>query len=108
MFGAGGAAYFGPFIGYRMVSFAVDPLAFDDNGNEPAWSRRETGETTLITLGLRLGLRSALEGFHGDLYLGFGTTFGDLDLVKAPYLEKKDQLNRTFIQMGYSLGIGWD
>lgn len=94
--------YFGPFAGFRTVEYEVRP----DDFNAPF--RNETGSGTLFNLGFKLGYRGALDGFFSDVHVGYGTNFGNLDLVKAPYLDKKDMLGRGFFLVGYSWGIGWD
>ena len=105
----GGAAFYaGPFVGFRQVTYEVDPTAYSYNFlDDPSWSRRETGSTTMFPIGMRMGFRSPLDGYSGDIYVGFGFIAGGADPIKAPYLEDKDRLSRTFLQAGYTVGIGW-
>ncbi len=97
-----GSFYFGPFAGFRTVEYQVRP---DNFGNS---LRDDTGTSTLFNLGFKFGYRNALDAFYNDIHFGYGTTFGNLDLVKAPYLNNKDVLKRGFFLVGYSWGIGWD
>lgn len=105
----GGAAFYaGPFVGFRQVSYEVEPTTYSYYSyDEPGWSRRETGSTTMFPLGLRMGFRGPLDGFSGDIYVGFGFLAGGSDPVKAPYLDSKDRISRTILQAGYTMGIGW-
>lgn len=102
----GGAAFYaGPFIGFRQVTYEVSPTTY--SYDEPSWSRHETGSTTMFPIGMRMGFRGPLDGFSGDIYVGFGFMAGGSDPVKAPYLDSKDRLSRTILQAGYTMGIGW-
>lgn len=106
----------GPFIatsfGLRTVILELDPSVWDPNSSFgsplPTWARASESRTTLTQLGLRLGTRSELDGFYGELYVGFGVNLGELDGMLPVYMTNSDwALSRAYFQAGYSMGIGW-
>lgn len=106
----------GPFIatsiGIRTVTLELDPSVWDPNSSFgsplPTWARATESKTTLTQLGLRLGTRSELDGFYGELYVGFGVNLGELDGMLPVYMINSEwALSRAYFQAGYSLGIGW-
>ncbi|MDX9749779.1 MAG: hypothetical protein RBT71_01685 [Flavobacteriales bacterium] len=64
----------------------------------------------VFPVGVRVGLRSALDGFFQDAYIGVGHLLGsgnDALLDQAPYLIDKHRLKGLSVQVGYSFGVGW-
>jgi hypothetical protein len=105
-------SYIATSLGFRTVRLQLDPSVWDPNGSFgtplPAWAGSSESKITLTQLGLRFGLRSELEGFYGDLYVGFGVNLGELDGLLPVYLRSSDwALSRAYVQAGYSFGIGW-
>jgi hypothetical protein len=106
-------AYIGPTIGYRSVSLELLPQVWDTgfSGNpSPSWDRRTEHELGYLQLGLRVGFRSELDGFFGDIHFGAGMNLGELEASPGlpAYMETSEWgLRKMFFQVGYATGIGW-
>lgn len=101
--------YLATSIGYRAIELELDPIYIDaSNYDEPSWVRRSSHQGGYTQLGLRLGVRSELDGFYGDLFLGLGLNLGDPDLDLPLYMAQSDWgIKDLYLQAGYSMGIGW-
>lgn len=104
--------YLGPYLGFRSIS---RPITFtyayssDYSTSEPAWGRSSTTRALIFPVGLRLGFRSELDGYFGDIYVGIGSQLGNGKEKNVPvYLADKDKLKGFSFQVGYSVGIGWE
>jgi len=108
-------AYLGTYIGFRQFSREVLIQDIYSNttgfwsGTAPSWARPSRTTTMLFPVGMRLGFRSEMDGWYGDLYLGLGYQIGHgKEATVAPYLAEKDKLKGFSFQIGYSAGIGWN
>lgn len=107
-----GGFYLGPFIGFRYlrqkaITESYEPYdSFSDYYNWRSYSTPKWNNV-VVPLGLRIGLRTPIPGFLGDLFFGVGYQAGSAASKEAPYLTKKDQLSPLFMQFGFSMGGGW-
>ena len=104
------AIYIGPFIGFRKLSFALNPDPYHNNWwntSTPSWAVRQTLGGALFPVGIRMGWRAPLDGFYGEIFFTVGTVLGDKDYFNAPYLQPKDVVGGVYLQAGYSFGLGW-
>lgn len=62
---------------------------------------------TMVPVGVRLGLRGALEGFHADLYAGVGYNIGSGRSLTADDRPVMHLRTMTYC-IGVDLGLGWD
>jgi hypothetical protein len=103
--------YIASSIGYRAVELELDPDVSATGSwvtTQPSWARRSTHNGGYTQLGFRLGTRSELDGFYGDLFLGLGLNLGDPDLDLPLYMAQSDWgIKDLYLQAGYSMGIGW-
>ena len=102
--------YLGPFIGFRYLRNSVKTeidYNYGYSGLPPNIDPSPTWNNVVVPIGLRIGLRTPIPGFLGDLFFGVGYQAGNKEPEKAPYLIKKDQLSSLFMQFGFSLGGGW-
>ncbi|MFT3884740.1 MAG: hypothetical protein QM724_04725 [Flavobacteriales bacterium] len=63
----------------------------------------------MVPIGLRIGIRSDLDGFYGDFYFGVGYQLGGGDaLLPQPELsEVPSTLANLTWTLGYAFGFGW-
>jgi len=106
--------YLGPFIGFRYLRNKINTELLLTDPNYYGyysynWINYQPAKWTSVAvpIGLRIGLRTGIPGFLGDLFFGVGYQAGNKDIKEAPYLLKKDQLSPLFMQFGFSLGGGW-
>ncbi len=94
----GSSVYIGSTIGFRRIALSVNPDPFGTYysvyGTSPAFI--PTRDLTIVPVGIRLGLRSELDGWYQDLYAGVGYN------LNAP-----TELSSAWINLGYAFGIGW-
>ena len=63
----------------------------------------------IFPIGPRLGFRSELDGYFGDIHVGIGSLLGKGKEKDVPvYLANKDKLKGFSFQVGYSVGVGWE
>lgn len=106
--------YLGPYVGFRSVSRPIQlqyvyPTSNSGPGPDtPSWARSSTTNAMIFPIGLRMGVRSEMDGFFGDLYMAIGTQVGAGNEKKVPeYISEKDELKGFSFQVGYAIGIGW-
>lgn len=101
-------AYIGTQVGFRTITRELEPVVFTSNGDIPSWALPRTIKDMVFPIGLRLGLRSEMDGWYGDVYAVVGTQLGKGSApALAPYLDAKDQLAGFTFQVGYAVGVGW-
>lgn len=65
-----------------------------------------TNSTTLIPVGMRMGVRGGLEGFYADLYLGGLYNIGAGSSIELESVGNRDLRSMSFCA-GLDLGFGW-
>lgn len=98
-------AYIGTQAGFRSVGRALE----DSYGSGS--NRVEKDRVMVFPVGVRFGVRTALDGFLQDVYISVGYNLGhgagdDLERT-APYLPEKHRLGGLNVQFGYCMGVGW-
>ena len=106
----GGSFYLGPTIGLRAVRHRISYYEETSSGGYYSSDLRETEEKGMIyPLGLRLGVRSGLDGGYGDYYIAIGTNIasGDGPINDLRFLSEESLPNKLFFQAGLCYGVGW-
>ncbi|HMC97702.1 MAG TPA: hypothetical protein VKG92_08620 [Flavobacteriales bacterium] len=106
--------YLGTVIGIRQVRQSIEiydtyssNYYYQDPEDAGIRDIKEQSATT-IPVGLRLGVRSELDGGYWDLYLGMAyQAGGNTAVCKAPYLDASGELSGAMLQFGLAYGIGW-
>ncbi len=101
--------YLGTTLGLRHIRMILDTEQNPYyNSPYPIFSK-QTARTVLVPVGLRWGFRSELDGLYMDGYISVGYNIGSAKkmFANADFLEKQDLLSKTWISIGYALGIGW-
>jgi hypothetical protein len=104
-----GSGYLASTVGVRSLTMELNGYTMDNsNYNYEQTNFKESTSATIFPLGLRLGFRSELDGYYGDIYVGIGTVLGNKDVLKnTAYIDKKEGITSLWINAGYVLGIGW-
>jgi hypothetical protein len=105
-----GSGYVATTVGFRSVDMALKGYTanYTPGGFYETVPFRESDATMLFPLGLRLGFRSDMDGYFGDIHVGIGTLLGNKDLLKnSKLLDKRDGIATLWLQAGYTMGIGW-
>lgn len=106
----GTSLYLGPTIGLRAVRQMIQ---YSEETNSSTWGtsyvqREKKGTGMLFPLGLRIGVRGALDGGYADLYVAVGTNLGsNKPICDLPFLVEESMPNKTFFQAGFAYGLGW-
>ncbi len=107
-------AYLGPYLGFRRFDREVLVLNTYSNSVglgssvDPSWARTYRTTAMLFPVGMRFGIRSEMDGWYGDLYVGLGLQLGSVkETNAAPFLDEKDELKGFSFQVGYAIGMGW-
>lgn len=106
----GTSLYLGPTLGLRLVKQMVQ---YTDEVSSGGWSHSYTQRTkednaVLFPIGMRLGVRGALDGGYADLYVAIGANIGSNEpICDLPFLAEESMPKKMFLQAGISYGIGW-
>lgn len=107
-----GSGYIASTIGFRRLSISMssDPYGtyYSMYGTYPPPLRAE--QVTIVPVGIRLGFRSELDGWYGDIYGGVGYNIGANKQIfpTTEYSSRDPLLNAVWLNIGYAYGIGWD
>lgn len=112
MYFFGGTGYIASTIGFRTLKME---LLLDETVTGPFGTysylgvRRVPITTTIIPIGIRLGLRGELDGFYQDLYVNLGYNIGSAkDIFPAGVeLRKEHALSKVWISVGYAMAVGF-
>ncbi len=101
----GTSLYLGTTIGFRAVRQVIN---YTDDTNFNYVQRKVEGNGLLIPVGLRIGVRGALDGGYGDFYLAVGQNIGSGEaFTKLPFLLEESMPSKLMFQLGLAYGIGW-
>jgi hypothetical protein len=108
--------YIGTYVGVRMIGRDIEITDVNDPQNYGYYygpygpfASTYLGKTTVFPVGLRFGLRSALDGIYYDLYGGLGYQLGgNKNLFNRPELASGAfDLKGVIWQVGFAYGVGW-
>lgn len=103
--------YLGPSLGLLLVGAQTQIQGIYRNygyytSSDLGLQENAKDKTVLIPLGIRVGLRGAVDAQHMDLYLGFGTNLGESYLTPSPFLGKGIPLASGYFQFGLAWAVG--
>lgn len=107
-----GSGYISSTIGFRRlsISMSADPYGtyYSMYGTYPPPLRAE--QVTIVPVGIRIGFRSELDGWYGDIYGSVGYNIGAKKQIfpTTEYSSRDPLLNAVWLNIGYAYGIAWD
>ena len=103
------SAYIGSTLGVRYVRQTItgDVQTGSSTSSNSYTRYTDEGNGVVIPIGLRLGVRGALEGGYADIYVGLGYAIGSgAELTTAPFREEESELSSVNFQLGFAFGFG--
>ncbi len=103
-----GTGYIASSIGFRSISIKIAGSTSNYSSYTTSFnSFSRTASTTTFPIGIRMGFRSDLDGYFGDIHAGIGYNIGGNVNLGNEMLVDTDVISKLWLTVGYALGIGW-